>query len=301
MNYQDTIACVQDLLQLDYPNYEILIRDNASPNASYSILKKEFPDLKIFSSKENNGYAAGHLENYKDAQKLDFDLFWILNSDIQVFSGALTELVNAYQKYGANIYGSVSLKPENADIIDFGGTPHTEQSDRKLKYNSWKGKPYHTLKEQYTDVYEVKVVEGSSMMIPKKIIDKYGFMETDFFMYAEEADYCYGMKERGIKSYVVINSLITHKNFGSLEGGEKLKIISAYYRRRNSLRLMHKYFGMSRWEILGYKGNIISNIKTIIKGLFVKEKDISYYYALGCWHAFLNKKGKVVKPEKLLI
>src|SRR5690554_5171968 len=131
MNYSDTIACIQDLLQLDYPNYEIIIRDNNSPNDSFEKLKVAFPDLNIFLSKENSGYAAGHLANYKEAQQLEFDLFWILNSDIQVMRNTLTELVDAHQKHGMHIYGSVSLNPENTGLIDFGGAPYIMNSGKE--------------------------------------------------------------------------------------------------------------------------------------------------------------------------
>jgi GT2 family glycosyltransferase len=299
MNYQDTITCVQGLLQLDYPNYEILIRDNASPNASYTILKKEFPNLKVFLSKENNGYAAGHLENYKEAKKFECDLFWILNSDIQIFPNALTELVNAYQKYGVHIYGSVSLNPEDSTKIDFGGAVYTDNSNKTLTYNEWKGKEYTEFIAKYPETYEVESTEGSSMLIPMEVIEKYDFMKTDFFMYAEETDYCYSMRRKGVKSMIATRSIVKHGNEGSVKGNVSLKAIPAYYRRRNALRFSMKHLGMKRINVLKYSNGILNNFKAIIKGKFSKNKELSYYYALGSLHAFLGIKGKAISPEKL--
>lgn len=300
MNFQDTIGCVESLLKLNYSNFFIIIRDNASPNDSFNQLQLKFPDLKIVRSRENNGFAAGHYENYILAKELGADLFWILNSDLEVASNTLSELVKSYLEHEDNIYGSVSLNTKNPELIDFGGSPYNYKSDTKLTYNSWKHKSYKNLIQLHPDSYEVESVEGSSMMIPMKVIEKYGFMKLDFFMYGEETDYCYRLRKAGIKSYAVTNSIVYHHNEGSTKLSPNLKIVTIYYRRRNALRFSMENFGMSRWNALSYQNSSYQNLKTVLKGLFSKKKEFHYFYALGCLHAFLGIKGKVIHPEKLL-
>lgn len=299
MNYEDTINCIEGLNNLSYKNFEIIVRDNNSLNNSFSILKSRFPELKIFSSKENLGYAFGHLENFKVVSQNKFDLFWILNSDIQIFSETLTNLVEAYKIHGDHIYGSVSLNHKNIELVDFGGAPLTIESSNTLSYNNWKNKPYKDLFNAYGNVVEVESVEGSSMLLAKNNVDKYGFLKTDFFMYAEETDYCYSMRKKGVKSLLVTNSLIVHENFGSSKKYQELSKIVSYYRRRNSLRFNSENFGLAKFKILTQNDSILILFKSILKGFF-KKKDISYYYALGTLHAFLNIKGKVISPEKYI-
>jgi GT2 family glycosyltransferase len=300
MNYEDTIQCVLSLKQLSYPNVQIILRDNDSKNDSYAQLKKAFPDLQIERSSENQGFASGHYQNYLIAKEKGADLFWILNSDLEVKEDALMRLVEAYEQHGEQIYGSVSLDPKQQDLVDFGGAEWTEVSKTKLSYNSWKGRPYTELQATHPESYEVESVEGSSMLIPMAVIEKHGFMHLDFFMYGEETDYCYRMRQKEVRSMVVTASLVTHHNEGSTKINPGLKAIPAYYRRRNALRFSMEHLSMCRWEALAYQSGVIQNLKTVLKGKCAKDKELNYYCALGCWHAFLGKKGKTVNPEQFL-
>lgn len=300
MNWEETVLCIRSIEQLDYANYEILVCENASLNDSFKQLKHTFPELTIRRTETNDGYAAGHYHNYLEAKKNGADLFWILNSDLEVDQKALSALVKAYQKNPKGIYGSVSLIPGEEDRVDFGGAELTALSSRQLTYNSWKGRSYSELRAAHGEVYEVESVEGSSMLLPMAVIEAYGFMHTDFFMYGEETDYCYRMRKNGISSFAVTGSIVHHHNQGSFKFSENLKIVPAYYRRRNALRFSMDHLGMSKKDALAYLNGTNANLKTVLKGFFNSKKDLNYYYALGCWHAYLGKKGKVVQPEKFL-
>jgi GT2 family glycosyltransferase len=223
-----------------------------------------------------------------------------LNSDLEVDQRALSELVKAYQMNPNGIYGSVSLIPGEEDLVDFGGAELSHLSSRQLTYNSWKGRSYSELRAAHGEVYEVESVEGSSMLIPMAVVEEHGFMHTDFFMYGEETDYCYRMRKNGILSFAVIGSIVYHHNQGSFKFSEDLKKVPAYYRRRNALRFSMDHLGMSKKDALAYLNGANTNLKTVLKGYFNSKKDLNYYYALGCWHAYLGKKGKVVQPEKFL-
>jgi GT2 family glycosyltransferase len=300
MNWEETVLCIRSIEHLDYPNYEILVCENVSINDSFQQLKQTFPELTIRRSETNNGYAAGHYQNYLEAKKNGANLFWILNSDLEVDQRALSELVKAYQMNPNGIYGSVSLIPGEEDLVDFGGAELSHLSSRQLTYNSWKGRSYSELRAAHGEVYEVESVEGSSMLIPMAVVEEHGFMHTDFFMYGEETDYCYRMRKNGILSFAVIGSIVYHHNQGSFKFSEDLKKVPAYYRRRNALRFSMDHLGMSKKDALAYLNGANTNLKTVLKGYFNSKKDLNYYYALGCWHAYLGKKGKVVQPEKFL-
>lgn len=302
-NWKDTVSIVQQLKSFESQhNVDCIIGivDNASPNDSYEQLKNAFPDLQIKRSNENQGFAAGHYQNYLIAKEKGADLFWILNSDLEVKPDTLTRLLEAYQQHGQHIYGSVSLDPAQQELVDFGGAEWTEDSMTKLSYNRWKGCSYSELQEQYPEIYEVESVEGSSMLIPMVVIEKFGFMHTDFFMYGEETDYCYRMRRNGVCSMVVTTSLVTHHNEGSTKLNPELKAIPAYYRRRNALRFFMEHKGMGRMEALAYQNGVYANLKTVLKGRLSHKKDLNYFYALACWHAFLGKNGKTVNPEEFL-
>lgn len=133
-----------------------------------------------------------------------------------------------------------------------------------------------------------------------EIIAKHGFMHLDFFMYGEETDYCYRLRDKGVRSMLATQSLVYHKNEGSTNSNPQLKIIPSYYRRRNALRFQHDHFHFSRWNMLTYQSGFWGNLKAVLKGKLTNKKEFSYYYALACFHAAFGIKGKRVYPEKLI-
>ena len=100
---------------------KILIIDNNSPDESYKKLRNYFKDFKVLKSKENKGYAGGHQITADYAINHGFNFIWILNNDLKVRKDTLKNLIKSYKNNGLGIYGSITLKSENPDIINFGG------------------------------------------------------------------------------------------------------------------------------------------------------------------------------------
>mgnify|MGYP001346592152 CR=1 FL=1 len=65
----------------NYPNLEIVVGDNGSTDGSVSLLKTEFPDVKIIRNPINFGFAKGYNEVLKSVKS---DFYVILNSDVKV-------------------------------------------------------------------------------------------------------------------------------------------------------------------------------------------------------------------------
>lgn len=285
-NFPSTKKCILSLLKLDYSNFQILIIDNKSTDNSYEKFIGEFPSLKILLSISNGGYAAGHKISVNYAIENNFDLIWILNNDLTVRENTLLELFKAYKKHGLGLYGSITLKSESPDVINFGGGI-VDDISKPFNYNSFENKLHE---KQKKDVRKVQTIEGSSFLIPLTTIKKYGFLRTDFFMYVEEVDYCYDLKRKGIDSYIVPNSLVIHKGAESFKGQSYLE---KYYRRRNMLYFEKKNYNISIIKNINKRTGWISLVKFFFKFFFFSGfKDELYFLNLANIHALINKKGK---------
>jgi GT2 family glycosyltransferase len=288
-NFESTKKCVLSILDCSLNNIEIFIVDNNSPDNSYQKLKDFFKYLKVINSKSNKGYAAGHKIAVNYAIKNKFDFIWILNNDLTVRKESLQKLLSAYDFFGHGIFGSITLKSENPDVVNFGGG-RTNDIKEAFDYNAYEG----CLLEEYykkTQLRKVQSVEGSSMLIPLEIIKEHGFMREDFFMYGEETDYCYRLKKHGISSFVVPESIVVHKGAESLKNN---KYLASYYRRRNILYFEKEHYGIPIFKNLQKRVGILALIKSFIKHKFVvkPEKDL-YYLNLASLHALIGKKGRI--------
>lgn len=287
-NFKSTKSCIYSILKSNFKNLEILIVDNKSTDNSFIHLKEEFMEIKCIQSSFNGGYAAGHRMSVNYAIKNNFEFIWILNNDLTVRKNTLQELINAYNKMGIGLYGSITLKSENPDIVNFGGGT-SDDIKSPLRYNDFEG---FTLEKYNSTVGERKVqcIEGSSFLIPLEIIKKYGFMKEDFFMYGEETDYCYRLKKKGINSFLITSSIVIHCGEGSFFNSP----IVRYYTRRNGLYFEKTHYNISIISNIQKRSGIFKIIKFFVKFFLNKsKKDSLYYINLANIHALFNVKGKL--------
>lgn len=287
-NSLSTIKCVESILVLKKQNHEIYIVDNNSTDGSFYKLKKHFKNLRVKKSAFNGGYAAGHKISVNYAIENGFDFIWVLNNDLTVRKNTLNELIKAYELNGLGIYGSITLKSENPDIVNFGGG-NTNDISEPLDYNAYE----NTVLEEYlkkTSLRKVQSVEGSSMLIPVKVIIQYGFMREDFFMYGEETDYCYKLRKKNIFSYVVPTSIVVHKGSETFKDSKQLEI---YYRRRNFLYFQKEHYKIPVIKNIDKRFGFFNFIKYLIKCVVYKtEKDNQYFLNIASLHSLIGKKGK---------
>ncbi|MCB9192572.1 MAG: glycosyltransferase family 2 protein [Flavobacteriales bacterium] len=305
--YEMTIACVRSLQKLDYPNYEIIVVDNDSPNDSYQRLKDTFPNTEIVRSKENLGYAGGNKLGVDKALERGTDLIWILNNDTTVRPDSLTELVRSFEKYGEAIYSNTTLMSENPDIIHYAGTyDYNEEPEANNTYDKLKGT---LLKEVFDKLSDRPArIYGHSLLIPVSVIKKYGFMDTDYFMFCEETDYFEHLRRAGVTTRYVRNAILTHKSSGSFKEKGKLKKdmrrILLYYNKRNRYHYAKRWNGMTTNEILKSRGGWLQVFKFFIRYSLTTSKTEDqvddYYWNLAALHAAIGKRGRVFNPNDLL-
>lgn len=297
----NTIRCLESLAQLDYPNYHVLVVDNASFDDSVERIRAAFPDIEILCSSENLGYAAGNLLALERAQQAGAELFWILNNDTIVEADSLTALVEAYQHHGPGLYGSVPLDLEKGTVgmsawaIGSGNMPmyHQEQAVR------WGA----SFAESFPDMSErlVANVSGSSILIPLGVVAAHGFMDLSFFLYGEDVDFCFRLLKRGIPSYVVPRSVTKHTVRGSSSDNEWLLSAIYYYKVRNTLLVIRRYRGIR--ALVDHAARLVLHHLRRQRKMSISQRRIvltspnQRYVWRAILDAFIGRTGKTIAPE----
>ena len=300
---KNTVKTVNSVLSSDYVKYKIVLLDNNSSDDSVSFLTQSFPNIKLIKNKANLGYAGAHKIAAKIAVKEKFDFLWILNNDVTVYNFTLSEFIKASKRHPDCLLGSVSLMDDGQTILVGGGK---EMINRKIDetqgYNRFFGKNFF---ETRIEERPVSDLEGASLLIPVNIIRRHGFMNTRFFLYGEEVDYCYKLRNlHKIDSIIIPAARIIHKASASFQLSPGLALIKKYYLIRNSLLFQKKY--QKKNTLKDYR-MVTYFIKYFIKHKFKvtsEEKDYGYwekyYEKLGAFHALLGLKGKYFDPQNFM-
>jgi len=90
---------------------------------------------------------------------------------------------------------------------------------------------------------EVDVVPGMFMLVRRKAIDKIGLLEEAFFMYSEDADWCYRFKQAGWKNVFWPGAKIIHVEGGSYSSDQNtLKMF--VQKQKSTLIFLRKHGGL---------------------------------------------------------
>jgi len=78
---EDTIECLESLRRIDYPNFKVLLVDNASSDGSVEELRQRYPDVELIVSDRNLGFAGGNNLGITRALESGADYLLLLNND----------------------------------------------------------------------------------------------------------------------------------------------------------------------------------------------------------------------------
>ncbi len=182
--WRDTAACVSSLRQLRYKNHDVLVVDNGSTDRSVFELHAEFPALNIIETGRNIGFAAGCNVGIQRALKQRADFVWLLNNDTIVDPEALQCLVDkAHVDRRIAAVGSAIYFMEEPQHLQAWGGGHV---------NFWLGRSRHFPAPVPDDA--VEFITGASMLVSRGALDSVGLLDEQFFMYWEDADFCFRLR-----------------------------------------------------------------------------------------------------------
>jgi glycosyltransferase involved in cell wall biosynthesis len=99
-------ACLEALLTQAYPDFEVIVVDNASTDGSADLVAEKYPLARLIRNKRNLGFSGGCNAGMRAAQG---EAIILLNQDTRVFPGWLTALVGASGKPRWALWGQRAL------------------------------------------------------------------------------------------------------------------------------------------------------------------------------------------------
>ena len=243
VNYkQARVTCemLASLQAVTYPNYEVIVVDNASPAHEVIPIGEQFPHVRLICSAKNLGFAGGNNLGIA-AAKGEYLLF--LNNDTEVEPGFLEPLVALFE--ADPTVGIASPK------LIFYGTDNLIQYAGCSNISPWTGRSETVgLLEkdlgQHNTSSETALAHGAAMMVPRDLIQKTGLMPELYFLYYEELDWCEMIKRAGYRCHYVAEATVYHKESVSVGQGSLLR---TYYMYRNRLLFIRRNSsGLRLWS-----------------------------------------------------
>lgn len=203
-------------------DFTILVVDNASSDGSADMVRRNYPQVDVIESGANLGFAGGNNLGLKKIQAKNPRYICLLNSDTKVRDNWLDELFN-YMEENPDV-GLSSTRIENADHSLQASCMHhpgywnvfcrTFALDRQFpRYKFWDGGLMYYW--AHDSVQDVDVLFGCLWMARAEAVADVGYLDTDFFMYAEDLDWCLRFHQANWKIHYYPKTSIIHYGGGS--------------------------------------------------------------------------------------
>jgi len=255
--WRDTLACITSLQRLSYPNFGLIIVDNGSTDGSQSHIETHMPGLKVLQTGANLGFGGGCNAGIRQALEQGADYIWLINSDTTVDANALTELVRvADMQVLVGAVGSVLYEAGLPDQIQLWGGGRVDL---------WLGLSRHQVSPAPLDF-----VSGASMLLRREAIEQAGMFDANtFFMYWEDSDLGFRLRQAGWQLAVAERSYVWHKLSASL--GQGSRQLDAYF-TQSGVRFLRRYSPAPVVSVLMMVGRMI--IKRLVTAEFGRAKSV---------------------------
>jgi len=290
--------------------FEVIVVDNASNDDSMRRITASYPSVRWIQMDYNAGFARANNEGIRQSAG---NAVLLLNSDTLVQDGAVQ---TSYKLLRSSDYVACGVQLLNVD-----GTPQISGNFfMKGGLNYLLPLPYlGTLVKKAgllfkvekpnvpdaTSLVEVDWINGAYLMVKKGAIEKAGLMDEDFFLYAEEAEWCSRLRRLGKlciygQLHVIhLQGASANETFGSQGQG--------YYNLydRKGLQIMlstfvriRKQFGVGWFFIL--LAFYVLEIPIFLLGIFLSDIFRRHHYSYQHFVKYC-KNIKIVMGKALII
>ncbi len=196
-------------------SHEIIIIDNNSKDKSVEIIKRYYPEVKLIRNGENFGFSYA---NNQAIARSRGKYILILNPDTVVTRSAIDNIIRFMEK-------NPKVGVAGAKMLNFDGSIQYSCRRFPTVFNVFFGRqsvlmkflPYNRISRKYLMMdndysknMETDWVFGASMMLRRQALEEVGIFDEDYFIFVEDTDLCYRMREKGWKVYFVADAVIFH-------------------------------------------------------------------------------------------
>ncbi len=217
-------------------NHAVWLVDNASSDGTGDYVTKHFPEVNLFTIKENHGFTGGYSESLPN---IPAKYYVLISSDIEVSDGWLEPSIDLLKS-------DPQIAAVQPKVMSFDRRNEFEYAGAAGGFIDYLGFPFcrgrlvNAVEEdqgQYDDITEIFWASGACLFIKADLYHQSGGLDNDFFAHMEEIDLAWRLKNQGYKIMYQPASTIYHMGGYVIQYGSPGKI---YRNHRNNLIMLLK-------------------------------------------------------------
>lgn len=248
---KDIRECLDPLMELP-ENWEIWVSDNDSRDATVDVVRSNYPRVQLVENGDNLGFAKGCNAAIR---KTNADYVLLLNPDSIAGPEALLGSVNEIRKDKSIGALGIGVARANGELGE-SAFPFPSLTVRIVESfglyrffsDQWKE---DNLQNEFFKHDKVKVVDwlgGAFLLMPKAVLDRIDGVPEDYFMFGEDIDLCYKIREMGLN--VVFNPKYTVLHKGNQSTGQLPSTWRIEFTTISQYAFCFKYYGWLKTRLI---------------------------------------------------
>jgi GT2 family glycosyltransferase len=196
---------------------EIIVIDSASHDDCGEMLARDFPGVIFIQSPENVGFAKA---NNVAARRAGGRALLLLNPDTELREDSLRILVDRLQSTpGAGgvgcrlVSGDGSLQTSCVQAFPTVLNQVLDSEFLRRNFPGWS--IWGTAPLRSAQPAQAEAVSGACILVKREAFDRVGGFSEDYFMYGEDLDLCFKIRQAGYRVYHIPETTIVHFGGGS--------------------------------------------------------------------------------------
>jgi GT2 family glycosyltransferase len=191
---------------------EVIVVDNSSEDGTPAMVASDFPEVTLIANPTNDGFARANNRALKNARGR---FVLLLNPDTLVPPDTIDPLI-AFLRDHPKV-GLVGCRVDRPD-------GRLDEACKRSFPTPWSAllrflgvdrlfggkKSYRRLGDDPAGRYEVDAVVGAFMLLRRETLEDVGGLDEDYFMFGEDLDWCYRVKQRDWQIYYLGDKSIVH-------------------------------------------------------------------------------------------
>ena len=280
------------------PEADIVVADNGSSDGSVEWLKTEMPSVGLVLLDKNYGFAEGY--NRALAQLSGYDVFVLLNSDIEPTEGWLSPLLEQLkQSDDVAVVVPKILDDKCRTKFEYAGA--SGGFIDVLGYPFCRGRVLGTVEEdngQYDTPCDVMWGSGAAFCCRAEVFAELGGFSAEFFAHQEEIDLCWRVWLSGRRVMVEPRSKVYHLGGATLSTDSPFKTMLNH---RNNLAMLYRCASPGQRVLVAVARPMLDFVAAVSYLLQGKTKSAKAVWSAWCdflrWHKRLSKERKAIRAD----
>jgi N-acetylglucosaminyl-diphospho-decaprenol L-rhamnosyltransferase len=290
--------CIESILcgQGNGITVEVIVVDNASADGSAAMVAERFPQVRLIANPDNRGFGAACNQGLEVARGR---YALILNADIRAQPGALQRLVGFMDAHpdaaicgGQLRYPDGRIQPSCARELTLWWVFCEQSLLAKLFPRTRLFGGYWRTHWDFSATIETEQVMGACMMLRRP----FPRFDEDYFLYCEDTDLCYRVRQAGGRIYYVHDAVFVHHLGAS---GEPQRAQMVIYYNCGKERYFRKFHSAWQARVCRWlnKGGALLRVLLGLGGVVLTLGRHAGFrrYAATFWQVWrnTNRKGRV--------